>query len=152
MKIHKICILASVIFLFSNMALAQCENEEAVRVTAAKMKADISANKAQQKTRLDETLQSFNVKTDALGWTKVQKSEFLKKMQENGQYVYLSLKLQEQQLSVMMVQNELGAKDVKDDPVQACTVALKYIPLFLKITELNEELFDFMKKKIEAVK
>ncbi|BBB62493.1 hypothetical protein UNDKW_4220 [Undibacterium sp. KW1] len=134
------------------MALAQCENEEAVRITAAKMKADISANKAQQKTRLDETLQSFNVKTDALGWTKVQKSEFLKKMQENGQYVYLSLKLQEQQLSVMMVQNELGAKDVKDDPVQACTVALKYIPLFLKITELNEELFDFMKKKIEAIK
>ncbi|WP_162060306.1 hypothetical protein [Undibacterium sp. KW1] len=152
MKIHKICILALVIFLSSNMALAQCENEEAVRITAAKMKADISANKAQQKTRLDETLQSFNVKTDALGWTKVQKSEFLKKMQENGQYVYLSLKLQEQQLSVMMVQNELGAKDVKDDPVQACTVALKYIPLFLKITELNEELFDFMKKKIEAIK
>ncbi|MFZ6743806.1 hypothetical protein ACO0LC_11305 [Undibacterium sp. JH2W] len=152
MNIYKLCLLAGAISLVTSSAYAQCENEEAVRRTSEKMKTYISTNQQRQSDTFDEIMRSFEVKTDKLGWTKVQKGDFLKQMQENEQYVQFTQKLKQQQLAVTAVQEELSTKDVNGDSRRLCTVAQKYLPIFKKINELNEELFAYMKKKIAATK
>ncbi|MFZ6875745.1 hypothetical protein ACO0LF_27065 [Undibacterium sp. Di27W] len=152
MKLFKFFLLAGAISLVTSSVYAQCENEEAVRRTSEKMKAYISTNQQRQSDELDKILASYEAKTDKLGWTKVQKGEFFKQMQENGHYVQLTQKLKQQQLAVTAVQEELSAKDVDGNPRRLCSIAQKYLPIFQKINELNEEIFSYMKKKIAMAK
>lgn len=136
----------------SASAMAQCETEQQINASLLQLRQDSDALNSRIKTGMQSNLKMLDDKAKALGWSEQQKQEFKKnKIENNGQFVFLTLQIQQQQFEIRNIQDELRSEAVRKDPKLTCTTGLKMVPVTKKMSDLLDEQISFIKERIEEI-
>lgn len=150
--IIKKAVLLLTLAVTTQLAMAQCANEEMAKASLAATNAEIEDARAVNDSAITAVLAQVEANGAKLKWNAKRRGDFVQQLMKDPAFVRAEEGKKEHLKKISAVQEELAKFTTNPEVTVLCSLVVKMREPFAAITRLNEEQVEVMKAAVAAMK